>query len=576
MSEVFGWCVECGQFVGRACCGGSSASCARCADARAATGDAEGGFAALGATRAAVRQMDGTAAEFAAVLDAIVGTRGADADAAKGAWEDTWLAAGALRARIDGSRDAARAWLNALPTAEAERARELEEQLRVATDTVEARWRSVAEDIEGAGTRLAARGAHEELPGAVASAHAAPDRTTPRSPADIHAPSVPAPVPLPVAVPVPVAAPVPAPFTASAEPLTTSAGTTIEASHPARPEKPMPAPDPTPAPRVTPPPVAMPTPPPTATSPPVPMPDPAPRAAPPPVPMPAPAPAATPPPAARAGTARSTRTETPARTAPPARRRSSARGTIAAALAAVLGTVLGGWMITGSIGPVASDSGKVAEGGPGLGEVTDGDSSAAAALPTASAPDLSSQSPGLPDSVPPTILGVDLHPVGPLDPEELPVTRIIGVPEVVPFPTSFDRSLRLRGDAAGICVALPSPSHGGASSITLDMYLDDAGTDGRVVFAGTMTGAGPDVGLALDLATLERLDRGAWYRLAVTGEGEAGRLGIARLGDDRPVLEAELVVDATTVPTSSDEVCIQSSLRSSEAFLFIDNLRVDR
>jgi hypothetical protein len=42
------------------------------------------------------------------------------------------------------------------------------------------------------------------------------------------------------------------------------------------------------------------------------------------------------------------------------------------------------------------------------------------------------------------------------------------------------------------------------------------------------------------------------------------------------VLEAELGTDATIVPIPTDEVCIHSSLQSSEASLLVDNLRVDR
>lgn len=228
VAEVFGWCVECGELVGRACCWGSALTCARCAEARATAGDTKSGFAALGAARAAVRQLDGTGAGFAAVEDAVAGTLGARPNAAVGAWQVTWVVAGALRARIDRATDAATWWVRAIPPAEVERGAELEEELGIVAASLEGRWGSLTEVITEAGRRIARRRAHNErrrrlgladgaaeptpLPAAVdADAAPRPDtvrgRVAFRVPVAIHAPPTPTEAPTASSTATPVATP---------------------------------------------------------------------------------------------------------------------------------------------------------------------------------------------------------------------------------------------------------------------------------------------------------------------------------------------------------------------------------
>jgi len=112
--------------------------------------------------------------------------------------------------------------------------------------------------------------------------------------------------------------------------------------------------------------------------------------------------------------------------------------------------------------------------------------------------------------------------------------------------------------------------------MTLDLYRREAGSGGSLAFGLASTATTPAIGLTLDLVMLEDLDRDAWYRLTVTGEGAAGRLEVTPLDDDRVVLEATLGLDATIAPTATDEACLRSSLPTSGASLFVDNLRVDR
>lgn len=567
VAEVFGWCVECGQLVGRACCWGSARTCARCADARATAGDAKSGFAALGAARAAVRHLDGTGAGFAAVEDAVAGTLGARPNAALGAWQVTWLVAGALRARIDGAADAATWSVRAIPPAEVERAAELEEELGMVAASLEGRWVSLTEVITEAGRRLARRRTHNErrrrlgladgsaqptpLPVA-ADADAAPRPGTARGrvafrvPVAIHAPVTATEAPTasqtaaPVATPdsvddVPVGLPRRSPARGR---VTSRVPIAIDAPSPSR--------------------LAVAT---TATAteaPPAPT-----TRTPPTAPPDAPGQSNAPIPAA------------PARAPEPAAGGASGRrrGTAAVALVAIVGIALAGGMVAGVIGPIGSDSEDAGGRAPSTTPAPSSD--AAIAAPGSATPPSPQESPTGSDVRPPTVITVDLHPVGPLDPEELPFTRIIGAPEVATFPTSFDRSLRLTGTAAGFCVALASASTSRAQSMGFDLHLRKAGGLGRLAVGLPPNGPASATGLAIDLAALGGLDPEAWYRLTVTG-GEPGRLEVTGVEDDRLVLEAELGGDATMVPVSTDEVCIHASLQSPEASLLVDNLRVDR
>ena len=472
-----------------------------------------------------MRQLDGTVAEFWAVEDALAGTGGVDLDAALRAWTASCVAAGALRIRIDSSGEAAGSWLRAIPSAEAERAAELDQQLGVVTASLDARWQALTKVMNDAGAGLATRVAKNDRRRSRSRIDAAPK---PMRPAAAEA----------VAVPIAVGASRRVVFRVAAQ-----------VREPALPKVTSTARQQT---------------------------------------VPATAPTATAPPAApatrRTRTRQSPGAATPAQAGPqpigaqnaekvvaalresarpaPATAGSGARrrGVATAALVAMFALVLAGAMLAGGIGPFARDSGEVADGGA---EVPAGAGDASA-------------SPARPDIPRPTLVTVDLHPIGPLDPEELPIARIIGAPEVVAFPTPFDRSLRLSGTAAGFCVALASPSTGGASKMAFDLYLGEFEGVGTLAFALPPKDAASATGLGLDLAALAELDREAWYRLAVTGGRERGRLEVTPVGDARPEFAAELGADATILPIPTDEVCIQSSLQSSEASLLVDNLRVDR
>ena len=153
------------------------------------------------------------------------------------------------------------------------------------------------------------------------------------------------------------------------------------------------------------------------------------------------------------------------------------------------------------------------------------------------------------------------------------VTRIIGDPEVVSLPSPFDRSLRLSGGAAGICVAALA-GRDGPSSIGFDLLLSEASGGGRLDIGLAATDTAPASGLAVELVVLD-LTPGAWYRLTATSDGSTGTLSVGRRGDPS-VMETELAADGASLPDSPNESCLGASFAEAAASVLVDNMRVDR
>ncbi len=250
------------------------------------------------------------------------------------------------------------------------------------------------------------------------------------------------------------------------------------------------------------------------------------------------------------------------------------RGAGLAGLAVVVVLAAVGGMLAVSIGQLGRDVGSAATAGADPVGGAGGEPSPSAATGTATV--FPSAGAGVGSATAPQLfLTFDLHPVGPLDPVELSVARIIGTPEVVPFPTPFDRSLRLAGASAGACFELPGSETTSASSMAFDVHLDEVGSDGMlqvVLAADDGAGARP---LAIDLAAARELDRDAWYRFEVTIVGGAGHLVVAPVSGGQAILEATLRTDPGDAPLSTDQACVQSALPVG-ASLSIDNLRVER
>ena len=548
--DAFGWCIECRQFVGRACCRGAGRRCVRCEQAhRAAEPDREAsGFAALATARAAIRHLDGAAAEFSKVEDLLDAIGSADGAAAIPAWDDAWLAAGTLDTRLDSMREATVALLGTLPSDEAERALELQHELGALIESHAARWRPIIDRLVEAGRRLPTSPATETLrPAASASPSPVPPLVPTAAPAVAIA--VPLPIHFPDRVTVSVTSERRTHSAAAAVPVAATALST-KAPGIARTKKGPSSEQQTavaPAVRgVRPGKAAVAAPPPVAAT-------------------------AVPAPAVRVTSGQGRPSAAGPQVSPAGSGARRGVRAVAALAVLVLLAAVGG-MLAVSIGQLGRDG---RSGGPTVVDPVGG----AGGEPSASAPTrTASVSPSTPGAglgsvtAPPLFVTFDLHPVGPLDPTEPWIARIIGTPEVVPFPTPFDRSLRLTGAGAGVCFELPAPETTGASSMAFDVHLGQAASDGILLIVLAAGEGAEAIALAVDLAAARELDRDAWYRFEAIREGGSGQLVVT---DDQAILDVALSADPTISSTPIDQTCIQAALPNT-ASLLIDNLRVER
>jgi hypothetical protein len=247
-------------------------------------------------------------------------------------------------------------------------------------------------------------------------------------------------------------------------------------------------------------------------------------------------------------------------------------GAVAAAAVVVLGTV-------GPLAPdaPARDGAVVAPGGassvPGASEAGVGGVDPVAEPPTGSpasiAPTATAAS-GLGESV---VVTFDLHPVGPIEPEELELLRQSGALEVVPFPSAFDRSLRFSGPEGALC--LPAPSSGDGWTIGLDLEIGESVSDGRLHLGLGPGEDGAGIGLALDLAALAHLQRETWYTLSVSPEGDGPQVEIRPRGGGPALGLAEITFDDGETPVRG-EACVGFELAGPDGSVHVDNLRVAR
>ena len=508
-------------------------------------GDAVGGFAALGMARAAVRELDGLAPEFSAVEAALGRGDGLDGAGALHAWQADWLATAQLRLRIDATREAAAWWLRHLPPDDADRAAELEAELGQLTAAVMSRWASLADRLADAGRRLAATRDPNPPPTArPRRTRASPSATTVPSVAPARAVGVALPIEAPDRVRINVgtgvlATPVPAPTQPRAH-----AAPAAAPRPPSRPPKPAE---------------------PTRGQPPVPVVAPAPPRGPAPIPRPSvvspravpreQAPIPGPPAVAPRSASRAADTAGAARRPPG----------VAALLGAIALALVGALML----GTAAMLSSVPQDGASQPPEMSE-DPSGAGVAPASAEPSGGGVAPTGTSGGPGSVLSVDAHPIGPLDPSKLPISFISGLPEVVAEPSAFDRSIRLAGES-GFCVRLPGPTSGTVQSVTVEVHLADAGSRGTISFGLPATASKAPAGLQMDLAGLGALDLAPWYALTVRVDGQARDVALAPVDGGPAVFKAQLAGDSAT--PSGDETCLRAVLGSAESAILLDRLR---
>ena len=240
-------------------------------------------------------------------------------------------------------------------------------------------------------------------------------------------------------------------------------------------------------------------------------------------------------------------------------------------VAVAVAVLLGGGVVVGTVGRFAADQGT----SPGDGPSGDGPPGGA----TDGSPGAGETYTGRADPTPvattvlPLRVGFDLHPVGPIDPDELPVVSYAGQLEIVPFPTAFDRSLRFTAPAGELCLAAPGPR--AAWRIGLDVRVDGDPAEGRLHIGFGPTDSAAGTAVAFDLVGTAALEPATWYSLSISRADGGAHVEVAprEAGGRSEILE--LGQAGTGIPPF-EEACLAVVLDDGGAAVLVDNLRIDR
>ena len=570
----FSWCAGCARVVGRTCCWDSSAGlCADCAALRAvpqrSLSDAVLARNALSGLTAATESMD-------ALEERLHRLPVTDESEARNGWEDAWLEAGVVIVRAESAAEIASA-RGAAASVTPANTHWLTDELATLGAAWEDRRRAAADGLERTGLRIRSLGALT-LPAAAPAASPAErqmvavpvNRTLSpvthlpvRETALVGArPSAP-PRPEPRAAAHPSATPRPP---ARARP----GGRPVA---PARPDAAVEqAPGPPAARRLARPPGLASVPPPPAE--PVVLDDrhrsrrPVRPAEPPPrgrvarpvgaVPSRPPRPARGAPPRPVAAAAR----PTPAPAVRPSTMPRSGRAAVVltVALLALIGAVVAALSIADRLGgavepspravaPVASPQGSEAGGG-------------------APSPSADATTTGAPSGETAAAVTFDAERIGPLAADAAGIARVLGLPEVAAFPTSFDRSLLLASPGSGAC--LVGVAGEPARSLAIDLRTGSR-TQGTLRITPTDR---PHEVVVLEPGAIG-LEPETWYSVQVAWVNGTVNLEVRERDDGRAVHRGTLApATGDAQPPGSGALCLEALGVSEATVMHIDNGRV--
>lgn len=177
VEDLIRFCAGCSRYVGRACCWRpDDAACADCAAGVVSVKD-NGGTGTDAVGSGAMRVLAEAPAELTEVEEhAAASAAAADRDRAVDAWEDAWLEAGTLSARVDSAGGAVVKRVAEPAAAPGGRSDEPRRQLRRLMQASAARREAAVRALAQAGTRIASR--FEER---IRPRPGAPPAPTPRS-----------------------------------------------------------------------------------------------------------------------------------------------------------------------------------------------------------------------------------------------------------------------------------------------------------------------------------------------------------------------------------------------------------
>jgi hypothetical protein len=154
------------------------------------------------------------------------------------------------------------------------------------------------------------------------------------------------------------------------------------------------------------------------------------------------------------------------------------------------------------------------------------------------------------------------------------ITEVVGGPQVVAFPSPFDRSIRVVGDGSHRFCMPVSDLVDGRVSFQVALYAENSTDSGQLSLSAAPSGSG-STAASVPLRLLDGLTLRAWHRLRAVW---TPRQPITVAIGDAPLGSVQTV----NLPPAQDAhaiagaVCIAVSGMAPNAVLLLDNLRVEQ
>jgi hypothetical protein len=171
-------------------------------------------------------------------------------------------------------------------------------------------------------------------------------------------------------------------------------------------------------------------------------------------------------------------------------------------------------------------------------------------------------------------LDFDMLRVGALDGASDAISSLVGLNEVVPFPSPFDRSIRMSGSGSHrFCVSLPDLD-GGEVSVFMDLYAESLPFG--VVEIEAVPADGPATTTRVPPELMASLEPGRWYQLAARWQPDVPGTIVIR-DDQAGELVGDLAPASLSTPAATAEgLCLSATGIASDGELMLDNLRVEQ
>ena len=171
-------------------------------------------------------------------------------------------------------------------------------------------------------------------------------------------------------------------------------------------------------------------------------------------------------------------------------------------------------------------------------------------------------------------LDFDLLRVGELQGASDAITEVVGVAEVVPFPSPFDRSVRMMGsEAHRFCVSVPG-LEAREVSVSVDLYARSLPFGSFVLGAVPEDGPATTTGIPSELTA--SLLPGRWYHL--DAQWQAGMPVTIEIRDVEggELLSGEVPASIQAPGAPHEGLCLSASGMAFDGELMLDNLRVEQ